>query len=105
MAGRLCAARSSPRSFDVPPVVLMLFVKALLTALLLTLPAVALVAVVGVVVGLLQTVFQVQDSNVSFFPKLVAVACLAASAGLPALALLRDLIIVAIRSLPHLAAG
>lgn len=105
MAGRWCAARSSPRFLDVPPIVLMLFVKAMLTALLLTLPAVALVAAVGVVVGMLQTIFQVQDSNVSFFPKLVAVACLAATAGLPALALLRDLTIVAIRSLPHLGAG
>jgi flagellar biosynthesis protein FliQ len=68
-----------------------MLVKALETAMLLCLPAVACVAVTGVVVGVAQTIVQIQDQNVSFLPKLVAVALLLAIAGAPALALLVEL--------------
>jgi len=87
------------------PAALALFAKALLTAMLLTLPVVGTVAIVGAAVGIVQAVVQVQDQNVSFFPKLVAVAIIAAVAGLPALALLSDLLRDCIASLPRLAGG
>lgn len=82
----------------------MLLTRALETAALLTLPLVALVAVIGVVVGLVQTIVQIQDQNVSFLPKLAAVVFIAAVAAGPALALLRNLFAAAAASLPRLAA-
>lgn len=82
-----------------------LFTKALVTAMLLCLPAIALVAIIGITVGLAQTIFQIQDQNVSFFPKLVAIVVLAAAAGSPAIELLRELLAAAVAVLPKLAAG
>lgn len=77
--------------------------EALQTAALIALPAVIAVALVGVVIGILQTLVQVQDQNVAFAPKLAAVALLASFAGPVAFAMLRTLLIVAIRTLPELA--
>ncbi len=71
-------------------------------ALLLALPIVAAVAVTGIVVGVIQTIFQVQDQNVSFLPKLVVVAALVAIAGVPALALLEALFATAAKESLHL---
>jgi len=82
-----------------------LFARALVTAMLLALPVVGGVAVLGAVVGIVQTVVQVQDQNISFFPKLVAVAMIAAVAGLPALALLTALLTDCVAALPRLAGG
>jgi len=80
-----------------------LMTQALETAALIALPAVIAVALVGVVVGILQTVVQLQDQNVSFAPKLVAVALLASLAGPAAFAMLRMLLVIAIQALPGLA--
>lgn len=68
-----------------------MFAKALETAMLLCVPMVAAVAVTGVVVGMAQTIVQIQDQNVAFLPKIVVVAFLTAVAGAPALALLIEL--------------
>jgi len=61
---------------------------ALEAALLIALPLVAAVALVGIAAGVAQTLVQVQDQNVSFLPKLLAVAALIAFGGAPGLAVL-----------------
>ncbi|HEY7981282.1 MAG TPA: flagellar biosynthetic protein FliQ [Candidatus Eremiobacteraceae bacterium] len=86
-----------------PAVVQSLFVNAMQVAALIAMPAVALVACVGIAVGIVQTVVQIQDQNVSFFPKLVAIAAAAAVLGPAALAVLVDLFDVVARALPALA--
>ena len=82
-----------------------LLIAALQTALLLALPMVAAVALIGVVVGIAQTIFQVQDQNVAFLPKLIGVALIVTIAGSPALALIvllfRSAAAVAVRSFGH----
>jgi len=80
-----------------------LMTQALQAAELIALPAVIVVAIIGVVIGILQTVVQVQDQNVAFAPKLVAVALLAAFAGPAAFAMLRMLLAIVIQALPELA--
>ena len=82
---------------------LSLFTAALKTALELALPIVGVVAGVGVLIGVAQTVVQVQDQNVSFAPKLVAVALVVAAGGSTALGLLRQLFDTAIAALVHIA--
>lgn len=80
-----------------------LMTESLDTAALIALPLVIAVALVGVVIGILQTVVQVQDQNVAFAPKLVAVALIVSFAGPAALAVIRTLFVIAIRTLPELA--
>jgi flagellar biosynthetic protein FliQ len=80
-----------------------LFGAAMQAALLIAMPVVALVACIGVAVGIAQTVVQVQDQNLAFFPKLVAVAWVAAALGPAALALLVELFATIARALPALA--
>lgn len=65
-----------------------LMTTALQTALILALPLIATIAIIGVVMGIAQTIVQIQDQNVSFLPKLIGVALLVTIAGAPALALL-----------------
>jgi flagellar biosynthetic protein FliQ len=81
---------------------LLLFAAALKTAMVIALPIVALVAVVGVLVGTVQTIVQIQDQNVSFAPKLLIVAFVFAAGGPEALALLERLLSMVIASLPQL---
>jgi len=80
-----------------------LFIAAMQTAALIAMPAVALVACIGVAVGIVQTIVQVQDQNISFFPKLTAVAWAAVVLGPAALGLLVNLFDAATRALPALA--
>jgi flagellar biosynthetic protein FliQ len=72
------------------------------TGALIALPAVVVVAAIGVAVGIAQTIVQVQDQNVSFLPKLVAVGLMAAAFGGLALAALVALFDEISRSLPAL---
>jgi flagellar biosynthetic protein FliQ len=65
--------------------------RALETALMLCVPIVAAVAATGVVVGVAQTIVQVQDQNVAFLPKLIVVALVLTVGGAAGLALLIDL--------------
>jgi flagellar biosynthesis protein FliQ len=80
-----------------------LFVAAMKTAALIALPAVATVAAIGVAVGIVQTIVQVQDQNVSFLPKLAAVGMMAAAFGGLTLAALVALFHEIARALPALA--
>jgi flagellar biosynthetic protein FliQ len=80
-----------------------LFVAAMQAAALIAMPVVALVGSIGIAVGIVQTVVQVQDQNVSFFPKLAAVAWAAAVFGPAAFAVLVDLFEVVAHALPALA--
>lgn len=86
-----------------PAVILELFQDAMETTVLIVLPAVALVAGIGVVVGMLQTIVQVQDQNVAFAPKLVAIAIAATVFGPAAFSLLLSLMTKVIASLPLVA--
>ncbi|HLJ84317.1 MAG TPA: flagellar biosynthetic protein FliQ [Candidatus Eremiobacteraceae bacterium] len=80
-----------------------LFAVAMKTAALIALPTVAAVAAVGVAVGIIQTIVQVQDQNVSFLPKLLAVGMMAAAFGGLALAELVALFQEIARVLPAIA--
>jgi len=83
--------------------VLALFVEALRTAAVLALPIVTVVALIGVLVGVAQTLVQVQDQNVAFAPKLAAVAALAAAAGPAAFAMLEALLVQAVATAARIA--
>jgi flagellar biosynthetic protein FliQ len=85
-------------------VAMQLYDTALQTALVLALPVVALVAFIGVVTAIAQTVVGISDQNISFGPKLAAVAAVLAVGGMPALELLASLLRTAIMSLPRLVA-
>ena len=80
-----------------------LYGLALQTAMVLALPVVAAVACVGIVVSLVQTVLGIQDQNISFGPKIIAVAVMVGIGGLPGMAMLARLLLVAIASLPRIA--
>ncbi|HEY7993522.1 MAG: flagellar biosynthetic protein FliQ [Candidatus Eremiobacterales bacterium] len=80
-----------------------LMTQALRTAALIAMPAVIAVALVGVIVGILQTLVQVQDQNVAFAPKLGTIALLVSFAGPAAFALLETLLVGAIQALPEIA--
>jgi flagellar biosynthetic protein FliQ len=82
---------------------LSIFHEALRTAVMLMLPVVGAVALVGIVIGIIQTIVQVQDQNVSFAPKIAVVAVLALVAGPVGLAALQALLADAVALLPRLA--
>ena len=80
-----------------------LFTEALKVAAIIALPVVCGVAALGVIIGLVQTIVQVQDQNVAFAPKLAAVAGIAAIFGPAALGLLGRLLQTAVEAMPRLA--
>jgi len=80
-----------------------LLTEALEVAALIALPLVCIVAALGVVIGLVQTIVQVQDQNVAFAPKLGAVAAMVAAFGPPALGMLVRLLETATEVMPRLA--
>ena len=84
-------------------VALRLFVEALTVALVLALPLVAAVGAVGVAIGLLQTIVQVQDQNVSFAPKLLVASLMVGLGGPAALAMLRSLLLTVAAALGSVA--
>ena len=84
-------------------VAVQLYGLAMWTALVLTIPVIVAVAAVGILISLIQTALGVQDQNVSFAPKIAAVASLLAVGGTPGIALLAHLFSVAIHALPRLA--
>jgi flagellar biosynthetic protein FliQ len=106
MDGRSWPARSS-RRFDDPTAMeglaLSIFREALRTAVMLMLPVIAAVALVGIIIGAIQTIVQVQDQNVAFAPKIAVVAMMIVVAGPLALTALQTLLVDAIAVLPHLA--
>lgn len=80
-----------------------LFIDAMQTAALIAMPVVAFIACIGIGIGAVQTIVQIQDQNISFFPKLAAVAWAAAMLGPFALSILVQLFDTIARSLPALA--
>jgi flagellar biosynthesis protein FliQ len=85
------------------PVAMELYGMAMRTALALSLPVVGLVAIIGVLVAMIQTVVGISDQNISFGPKLAAVAVVLFVGGMPALGILVALLRAAILTLPRLA--
>jgi flagellar biosynthesis protein FliQ len=81
-----------------------LYIQTMQTALALVIPVVVVVGLVGVFVSLAQTVVGIQDQNLSFGPKIVALAMILVAGASPAVALLVHLLLAAIAALPHLAA-
>ena len=76
--------------------------RALETALMLCIPMVGAIAATGVLVGVAQTIVQVQDQNVAFLPKLLVVALVLAVAGATGLAMLVELFDVVVAGVPKL---
>ena len=73
------------------------------TALALAILVVATVGFVGVIVSLAQTLVGIQDQNLSFGPKIAALALMLAVGASPAITALARLLISAIAAVPHLA--
>ena len=84
---------------------LALFDQAFRVTLLLALPIIGVVGAVGVVMGLLQTIVQIQDQNVAFGPKVAALAVLLSVGGMAGLRLLELLLQSVVQLLPLLARG
>ena len=103
MAGRWLRAHSSLHTASVQQIALALYLRALETAIALALPLIAVVTIVGIAMGLAQTVVQIQDQNLSFAPKLIAVALLAVFGAAAALSLLKTLLLNVVMTLPRLA--
>ncbi len=80
-----------------------LYLLALETAALLAFPVVALVGAVGVVVGVLQAMTGISDQNLSFGPKIAAVAAACAWGGSMAFSVMETLLQSVMHSLPQLA--
>ena len=80
-----------------------LFAQALMTAMKLSLPFVALVGGIGVIIAFLQAIVQIQDQNVAFGPKICAVAALLSAGGVTGLLMLQALLQQAADMLPRLA--
>jgi flagellar biosynthesis protein FliQ len=92
------------RKRPIESTVLSLFAAALKVTVLLALPAVCSVALIGVIVGVVQTIVQVQDQNIAFAPKLAAVAILLVIGGPPAFAMLRSLLATSVAAMVRVAA-
>jgi flagellar biosynthesis protein FliQ len=81
----------------------LLYVQTLEATIAVAMPIVVVVGCVGVLTSLAQTLVGIQDQNLSFGPKLAAVAAMLAVGAAPALTMLVRLLETAIAALPHLA--
>lgn len=77
----------------------------LMTAARVSAPILISALAVGVVIGLIQTVLQVQEATLTFVPKLIAIAVILAVSGGWMLTELEDFMIRSLDSLPALIAG
>ena len=77
----------------------------LLTAARVSAPILISALAVGVVIGLVQTVLQVQEATLTFVPKLIAIAVILAVSGGWMLTELEDFMLRSLDSLPALIAG
>ena len=80
-----------------------LFDQAFRVTLLLSLPVILMVGGIGIAMGLLQTILQIQDQNVSFAPKILALSLLIAVAGMTGLEALQTLLQTVMQLAPVLA--
>jgi len=78
---------------------------ALWTATRITSPILLAALVIGVTIGLIQTVLQVQEATLTFVPKLLAIGIILAVSGNWMLAELEDFMIRSLDSIPALLAG
>ena len=78
---------------------------AMWTATRLTSPILLAALVIGVAIGLVQTVFQVQEATLTFVPKLLAIGIILAMSGNWMLSELRDFMVRSLDSIPALLAG
>ena len=79
--------------------------QAFVATLMLAFPLLVLVGAAGVIVGVLQTLFQVQDQNVAFLPKVMLLAGLLWVGGPAALAVLVILLQTVTHAFPALIGG
>lgn len=75
------------------------------TAARITTPILLAALTIGVVVGLVQTVLQVQEATLTFVPKLMAIGIILALSGNWMLTELQDFMIRSLDSIPALLAG
>lgn len=75
------------------------------TATRITSPILLSALVIGVAIGLVQTVFQVQEATLTFVPKLLAIGIILAISGNWMLSELQDLMLRGLDSIPALLAG
>lgn len=75
------------------------------TATRITSPILLSALVIGVAIGLVQTVFQVQEATLTFVPKLLAIGVILAISGNWMLSELQDLMLRGLDSIPALLAG
>lgn len=75
------------------------------TATRITSPILLAALIIGVTIGLVQTVFQVQEATLTFVPKLLAIGIILAVSGNWMLSELQDLMIRSLDSIPALLAG
>lgn len=72
---------------------------------ILALPVLALAALVGTAIAIVQAATQVQEQTLTLLPKIVVVGMLTVAAGAPAMQLLAGLFAHAMSSIPALVAG
>jgi len=85
-----------------PDVVLEIGQQALKVTALLAAPMLLSVLVVGLIVGMFQTVTSIQEMTLSFIPKLIVLALVLALAGPWMLTLIMDFMIQIIEDIPQL---
>jgi flagellar biosynthetic protein FliQ len=78
---------------------------ALWTATRITSPILLAALVIGVTIGLVQTVLQVQEATLTFVPKLLAIGIILAVSGNWMLVELEDFMLRSLDSIPALLAG
>ncbi len=76
-----------------------------LVTALLSLPVLALAALIGTAVAIVQAATQVQEQTLTLLPKIVVVGGLAVAAGAPAMQLLAGLFAHALAAIPALVSG
>jgi len=85
-----------------PDVVLEVGQQALKVTALLAAPMLLSVLVIGLIVGMFQTVTSIQEMTLSFIPKLIVLALVLAMGGPWMLALITDFMIQMFEDIPHL---
>jgi len=85
-----------------PDVVLEVGQQALKVTALLAAPMLLSVLVIGLIVGMFQTVTSIQEMTLSFIPKLIVLALVLAAAGPWMLTLITDFMIQIFEDIPHL---
>jgi flagellar biosynthetic protein FliQ len=78
---------------------------ALVTTAAISLPVLAVAAVVGTAIAVVQAATQVQEQTLTLLPKILAIGAIAATFGIPAMQLLAGLFERALAAVPLLTGG